>query len=127
MLSWFKRVRGSNSATASSLEGAADSEAINAYEKVMRAFVAAVPGAWREATIHAEIDEGSAEWTTVYISESNERRQVFIEDDLDTILRPLRASHWSKGMRWYTLDLKLQPSGKFSATFRYEKTKWMLY
>jgi len=112
---------------APSLETAADSETVGAYQKILSALLTAVPEAWREATVHAEIVEGSAEFTTVYISKAGDRRQVFIEDHLEPILRSLRTYHWDNGMRWYTIDLRLLPSGQFSASFGYVKTKWMLY
>ena len=127
MLGWIKEILGPSGKAEPSLDIASDSEAIGVYEKILAAFVSAVPEAWREATVHVEIDEDSAEFTTVYVAESNDERQVFIEDALEPILRSLRTYHWGKGMRWYVIDLKLLPSGHFSASFGYEKTKWMLF
>lgn len=132
MAAWFKKWRKDSSSQGGAplqepLGVAADDEALAAYERVFAAASAAIPQSWTRTEIHFEYDGRSAQSKTLYWTADDQKDQVFIADELWSVLVPLRDRHWTKGMQWYILILRFTPSGKFSTEFGYEKTEWMKF
>ena len=98
------------------------------YENLAQIVVDGVREPFEKAMIHAEIDEEAAEFSTVFLTKDGRRHSVFIEDQLEPVLREWRTKmSESNSPKWYVFDFELLPDGKFKVNYGYQKTKWMLY
>jgi Protein of unknown function, DUF600 len=98
------------------------------YKRIAHILERAIPEPWDTATMRVEVGEKRTDHVTTYRAANGKTGQVFIEDEIDPLVRELQkemAKTWS-GRKWYTFDFNFQSSGKFSVDFGYDKTPWML-
>jgi len=79
--------------------------------------------------MRVEVGEGRTDHVTTYLSKAGKTGQVFVEDEIEPIVRQLQSEMSNlrrDKAKWYSIDFSMDSSGKFTTNFSYDKPKWML-